>query len=173
MKSMNIETHVLVATDDEPQIIQGFFHITSNKSDQKQTYLFKASCHDAKNNNDFDPILYQFCELYIKCKTDEIKQIPIDNHQNSDMLYILSFALHQTIVHMMQRNKYKPSYIDAQATESLAAFIKDKLTTPCELMDNSEIGFAVSIPFSPTDDIGFRIIDKLLTHLPQKFSDSP
>jgi len=154
--SLNIETLILVAIWDYPFIFQGSFAITNTLNNSIQLLLFRCECN-LKDKMDildveFSPHDYQFTHLY-----DGPFEIPLKNANDEleQALYLLKYSLKETLQKMISNPIHNLIHIDEVAMSSIAKQIKDHIIHHGQKkFDNENIGFSVSISFTPTEKFG-------------------
>lgn len=154
--SINIETLVLIAVWNHPFIFQGYFKITEINGQSNQVLLFrceyvKSSCMDVIDN-EFSPYDYTFTHLY-----NESKLINLDalSHHNEYAIYLLKYSLHTTLLKMIQNTKQYLVSMDEVAMQSIVELIKPRFSQAALCtQNNNDIGFAVAMDFSPTEEMG-------------------
>jgi len=147
--SLHIETMILVAIWKNPFIFQGSFKIINKKERTPKLLLFRCECY-LENKKDlqeeFFPQAYQFTHLY-----NEHDAIPLLPEQELEpALYLLKYALNATLEQLLNHSKQPLLYVDEIAMAALAhqmmEYIKDK-----QALANKDLGFVVSIDFSPKE----------------------
>jgi hypothetical protein len=162
--SLNIETLVLVAIWNNPFIFQGSFSITNTKNDSIQLLFFRCEC-SLNNKMDildskFSPYDYKVTHLYDSQSRIHLSNINDDIEQ---ALYLLKYALKETLQKMLSKPNHYLIHIDEIAMSSIEQQITDHLLHHREKrIDNDNIGFAVSIIFTPTESVGKKAALTLL-----------
>ncbi|KTC67783.1 hypothetical protein Lbir_3031 [Legionella birminghamensis] len=165
---ISIETLVLVAVWKQPFIFQGCFRVSSQSNEKKViNFLFRCEYNDslAKETipDEFLPDSYQFTHLY----TDESSiNLNAEFSGFEDTLYVLKYALHQTLWSMLSNSKHRHVSIDDMAMKALYKKIEPILyhTGQWEKLEE-DIGFAASIDFCPQEQTGKRAIEVLFNGL--------
>jgi hypothetical protein len=162
--SLNIETLVLAAIWDHPFIFQGSFTITHTKSHANQLLFFRCECCLESKMDIFDiafsPYDYTFTHLY-----DGKSEIHLANTDDDleQALYLLKYSLSETLKKMIPNTNQRLVQMDEIAMSSIAQQIKDHMICHGQKkMDNDNVGFAVSILFTPTESMGRRAARALL-----------
>ncbi|CAM2840628.1 Uncharacterised protein [Legionella steigerwaltii] len=163
---INIETLILVAIWNQPNIFQGCFKVTTLYSQHEQYFLFRCEVHNSEQKdfieNEFCPEDYHFTHFYA-----QEQQIHLDKESESQeyALYILRYALYTTIKEMLINNPQKQQFLsmDDVFVDSLIEKIKPILNKE-PLWDESmkEIGFAVAMDFCPREKMGETAVKTLL-----------
>jgi len=154
--ALNIETLVLVAIWEKPFIFQGSFTITSKGNNSKKLLVFRCEC-DLEDKEvimevDFSPINYKFTHLYNI--QSEIALSNID-YELELALYLLKYALNETLKKIITHPKQHAVHMDDIALASISRQMETYLFYRQEKnLGNSDIGFAVAIDFTPTEEQG-------------------
>ncbi len=162
--SLNIETLILVAIWNHPFVFQGSFKITNTHDDTHQLLFFRCESELNDKNDilemEYSPFDYQFTHLY-----SEKSAIPLtkmdDNLENA--LYILKYSLKETLQKLITHPKNYFTQIDEIAMSSMTRQIKQYLICRGqEKMNSEEIGFAISISFTPTESVSNMAAETLI-----------
>lgn len=162
--SLNIETLILVAIWNHPFVFQGSFKITNSHDDTHQLLFFRCQS-ELKDKKDilemeYSPFDYQFTHLY-----SEKSEIPLTNVDDNleNALYILKYSLKEALQKLITSPKNYFTHIDEIVMSSMARQIKQYMICHGqEKIDNEEIGFAVSISFTPTESISKMASETLI-----------
>lgn len=160
---LSIETLVLVAVWETPFVFQGCFTITNKQKRSKQTLFFRCECRVNEKMNildpDFCPTDYQFTHLFSKQAA-----IPLDIAKNEmgDALYLLKYALKATLEKVITNPKQDFTYIDEVAMSRIVREIEVHLVSQTQGDIQADLGFAVSIDFTPTEMSGEKAALALL-----------
>lgn len=151
---LSIETFILVAIWDEPAFFQGKFTLTRPGYSLSKHYLFSCYQHHNPQQQQFE--LSQLYEII-----NDSLNTPrwIENGDNA--LYVLSYALKQTIELLKQKPGTRPIYFDAQALKQLNHQLIKLESASDEYHPPSEMGFAATIDFNPKDKIGQHAAQQL------------
>lgn len=153
--NLNIETLVLVAIWTTPFVFQGSFTITNLLTNSTQLLFFRCECNFKDKmdilNIDFSPHDYQFTHLSSEQSQIDLTTI-YSNLENA--LYILKYALAQALQKMIINPKHFLSQIDEIASASISKQIKHYWLAKVQNKMDDDIGFAVSINFSPDNHLG-------------------
>jgi hypothetical protein len=161
--SLNIETLVLVAIWDHPFIFQGSFTITNTINNSNQLLLFRCTC-GLKDKMDildieFSPYDYMFTYLY----DGAVEVLANANDDLEHALYLLKYSLKETLQKMIINPNQRLTHFDEIAMSSIAQQIKKHMIYHGQKrMDDNNIGFSVSISFTPTEKIGKKAALTLL-----------
>lgn len=163
---LKIETLILVAVWDNPYLFQGLFSITDANCTVNKQYLFSSQCNtECCNNQRYDAKADEldFVKLY---ELDNDSLITPQRLVHSDSaLYVLKYALNETIKLLAQKPDNQPVYLDTHAFKQL----NFQLFQSAQCGDAShlpqDIGFAATIDFSPSDPDGIRATKMLLPPL--------
>lgn len=171
--SLEIETLVLVAVWEKPFVFQGRFSITHQKTNTKVFLLFRCECYlESKSDihDSFFPDDYHFTHLYTD--RSEIYLNEIDD-QLEHALYLLKYALNTTLQKMIIDTKQLFTYVDEVAMSSIIKQIENYTSVSAAYkIDDANIGFAVSINFTPSESIGKMAASALLgIHLYCEFNN--
>ncbi|MCW8450407.1 hypothetical protein [Legionella quinlivanii] len=174
--SISIETLILVAVWKQPFIFQGCFRLTEDATGESILYLFRCQYSNPVTQDTIDSEFscndYQFTHLY-----NETSFINLENDFPGfdEAIYILKYALHQSLWTMLTRSRHRSLSVDDMAMKALYKKIEPILyeARHWEQLEN-DIGFAATIPFCPHEPMGkralgvifsgFRGLDKPLTH---------
>lgn len=163
---INIETLILVAIWDQPNIFQGCFKISTLKSEREEYFFFRCELSHSIDFfvHEFYPDDYCFTHFYC---TEE--QLDLDNGGESIeyALYILKYALYITIKEMLahRNQKHQFLYMDDIVLESLIQKIKPILNQNSLWSEGmKEIGFAVAMDFCPQEEMAEIAVQTLLSH---------
>jgi hypothetical protein len=154
--SINIETLVLVAIWEKPFIFQGSFTITNKGDYSKKLLIFRCECNLADKmvitESDFSPNNYQFTHLYnIQSEISLINT----NYALELSLYLLKYALNETLKKIITHPKQHAIHIDDIALTSISQQMENYLFYRQEKnLGDSGIGFAVAIDFTPAEELG-------------------
>lgn len=156
MISLNIETLVLVAVWNSPFVFQGGFNIANAQDNSKKLLFFRCECHLENKMDlldvDFSSHDYTFTHL----QSDQ-SAICLENNNDEleQALYLLKYALKETLKKMIINPKQHLIQIDTVAMSSIFQQIKDHIDCHGQKnIDYDDIGFAVSIDFTPTENVG-------------------
>lgn len=160
---LNIETLVLVAIWEKPFIFQGSFTITNKSDHSKRSLVFRCECNledkIAIMEMDFSPVNYQFTHLY-----NAQSEIALSKNDEQELaLYLLKYALNETLKQIITHPKQHAIHMDNIALASISQQMETYLFYRQEKnLGDSDIGFAVSIDFTPTEKIGRKAALALL-----------
>ena len=162
---LNIETLILVAVWSNPFVFQGSFKIISTENNFKGLLLFRCECDFIDKmdviNVDFSPYHYRFTHLSCEKSGAHFEENRDDGLE--DAFYILKYALKESLRKMLTESKLYLTQIDEVAMSSLYQQIKNDIVSHDQSnIDNNDIGFAVSIDYTPTEDIGRKAAIALL-----------
>lgn len=154
--NISIETLIVVAIRDKTNVFQGMWTIAPEGNDTKHYYFYRCEADEKFTS----PSELEITELYVfgpNGLTDTSSELT-----QADALYLLKYALFETVILMDASSKGKPLFsIDQDLGDMverlLPEFNKDQLLT---LPD--EIGFAASIDFKPDDEIGVNAAKLLI-----------
>lgn len=164
--SLNVETLVLVAIWENPSIFQGCIKITTPHKDKEVLYFFRCeSNHSEQNdilNNDFSSDDYKFTHLY-----NELGFIPLSvtDPTKEYALNMMKYALHVTLIEMISNRKVHFTSIDDIAMQAMINKITPILNKELTLPEDDHIGFAVTMDFSPQEEMGYLAVQALLNKL--------
>ena len=161
---LNIETLLLVAIWEKPFIFQGSFTITNKGDHSKRLLVFRCEC-DLEDKiviteMDFSPINYQFTHLY-----NAQSEIVLSNvkYELELALYLLKYALNETLKKIIAHPKQHAIHMDDIALASISRQMETYLFYRQEKnLGDSDIGFAVAIDFTPTEELGRKAALALL-----------
>ena len=148
----------------QPFIFQGSFSITDTRNNTNQLLFFRCEC-TLKNkmdilDADFSPDDYKFTHLY-----DMQAEIQLENPDNNldQALYLLKYCFKKTLEKMVSDPNQHLTHIDEIAMSSITKLIQGHMIYHDENKINDDnIGFAVSITFTPTEIIGKKSAMALL-----------
>jgi hypothetical protein len=168
---LTIETLVLVAIWKNPFIFQGSFTITNNGDHSKRLLVFRCECNLEDKIMimvmDFSPINYQFTHLFNVQSELELSNI---NYELELALYLLKYALNETLKKIITHPKQHTIHMDDIALASITEQMETYLFYRQEKnLGDSDIGFAVSIDFIPTEELGQKAALALLGLTPVFF----
>ncbi len=154
--AINIETLLLVAIWDKPFIFQGSFTITNQDDYSKGLLIFRCECTFENQmdiiETDFSPTNYQFTHLYNIQSEISLANI---NYESELALYLLKYALNETLKKIITHPKQHAIYMDDIALASIAQQMESYLFYRQEKnLENHDLGFAVAIDFTPADELG-------------------
>jgi len=160
--SITIETLILVAIWKKTPIFQGRFTIAYHQNQYKKHFYYR--CESNLNtqmemlNEEFSPNHYKITDLYCQQKKLNLNDGDI---KIESALYLLKHALYLTIKQMLVRSKTQYASIDKIAMASFSKQIEQLIIDKQEEISNHEIGFAVSVVFSPTEVEGRSAMNSL------------
>lgn len=162
--SLDFETLILVAVWKHPFIFQGSFNITNSQDSSNLLLFFRCECYLEDKMDildiEFSPYDYKFTHLYSEQSEIHLANVDDDLEQ---ALYLLKFSLKETLKKMIMNPKQYLTQIDEIAMSAISQQIKDHMIhQEHKKMDNDDIGFAVSISFTPTENIGKKAALTLL-----------
>lgn len=152
---LNIETLLLVAVWGNPSIFQGCIKITELHEDNEVLYFFRCQSNHREEtdilNSDFLTEDYEFTHLYNESGFIQLNVIDPTKEYALDMM---KYALHTTLKEMITSRKIHFTLIDDIAMQAMINKIKPILNKELTLPDDNDIGFAVSMEFSPKEEMG-------------------
>jgi hypothetical protein len=135
-------------------VFQGSFTITNNQNNSQKLLLFRCESYlDDKMDilGEFSPDNYQFTHLLSG-------QFPILLEEMDDKLekalYLLKYALKTSLAEMINRSKHRFTYMDEVSIAHIAQRIKKYMDSGKQRNMDDDIGFAVSIDFTPHEEEG-------------------
>lgn len=145
--NISIETLVLVAAKNKRDVFQGMWTVTSLETSQQKHYFFQSEATLLESPSDLEITkLYSFSPGGLT--SEKLSNIP------EHSLYLLKYALLSTVELMDAPSIKKPMF---SCDQDLSSFIERLLPNFSQeeiLALPDEIGFAASIDFTPTDDVG-------------------
>ncbi|RAP38414.1 hypothetical protein B1207_00555 [Legionella quinlivanii] len=165
--AISIETLILIAVWKQPFIFQGCFRLTEDASGESILYLFRCQYSSPlvqdTIDSEFSSYDYQFTHLY-----NETSFINLENDFPGfdEAIYILKYALHQSLWTMLTRSRHRSLSVDDMAMKALYKKIEPILhqAKHWEQLED-DIGFAASISFCPQEPMGKRALEVLLNGL--------
>lgn len=162
---ITIETLILVADWKKPALFQGRFTLFDNERPSiKKVYFFSALNELIANKHEeeegIQPMDYRFREL-MTFNGENVLDTQL--HQlRGDMLYILKYALSQS-VQLMRKNRTNDQVsFDEVAIEQLSEMMMTTYQPSKNTSKIEDVGFEVSIDFSPSEPRGEAAINLLL-----------
>ena len=160
--TISIETLILVAVWKQPFVFQGYFKILDKSTQQGQVLFFRceyaisALCKTIEEA--FTPDHYCFTELYNEARTLQLH----DLETTVDATYVLKYALHTTLCLMIKNQKQYFLSIDEVAMDLIIEKLRPAFSQASLGADDSDIGFAVTMDFNPTEQTGHNAVLALL-----------
>lgn len=120
----------------------------------KKLLFFRCECYleDKMHiQNEFSPDDYHFTHLYLDQSAIQISSV---DGELEKALYLLKYALNLTLGQMLNDPQQSIPYIDEIAMISLSKQIERYLAEGQQEEMDDEIGFAVSVSFTPNEAAG-------------------
>ena len=159
----SIETLVLVAVWKQPFVFQGYFKILDKNTQQGQVLFFRCEYNEPylikTIEDEFSPDGYHFTELYNEANTIQLRTLET---QSVEAIYVLKYALHTTLSLMIKNQKQHFLSIDEVAMNVIIEKLRPTFSQNSLGTHESDIGFAVSMDFNPSESTGQNALIALL-----------